>query len=327
MDAFADWVRSEFGLGDGPVEWRVGGRGAVGEIWRLTVGDRAFAVKCPFGAVDLDDVRSEAALLDHLAAQGIEVPTHVTSTHGQLVVDVPAGLGGGSARVSHWIDGTPVGERAAELADEVGTLLALLHRAAPAADGPPTGWHATMVPGDDWADLVGRSVGQPWHDALVAREGEHAAYRELVDRAGPGTGPFVVGHRDLHPDNALVAPDGGLRALDWEDAGAVSPTRELAKVLVQWHVLGDAVDEAAVARTAAAYREAGGPGQLTAVEDFAMVLCNETNFLARQVRLALDRTAPAPRREQAQGEVAESLAGHLPGIAALERVLVAARSH
>lgn len=325
MDDFAEWVRTAFGLGEGRVECRVGGRGAVGEIWRLTVGDREFAVKRPFGAVDLEDVQAEAELLDHLAAHGIEVPTHVASTDGRLVLDVPEALGGGRARVSHWIDGTPVADRTSEVAQEVGTLLAQLHRAAPTADQGPAGWYTTMVPGDDWADLVARSAGETWHEALLAREGDHAAYRELVERAGPGQGPFIVGHRDFHPDNALLALDGSLRALDWEDAGPVSPTRELAKVLVQWHVLGDVVDDGAVARAAAAYRETGGPGALTGIEDFAMVLCSATNFLAKQIRLAIDPTAPNPRREQARGEIAESLAGYLPGIAALERVLIAAR--
>lgn len=324
MDEFADWVRVAFGLGEGPVACRVGGRGAVGEIWRLSVGDREFAVKRPFVAVDLDDVQREAELLNHFAAQGILVPTHVTSCEGSLVVDVPEALGGGRTRVSHWIDGVPLADRTSDIAEAVGTLLAQLHRAAPAAVEPPSNWYTTMVPGEDWAVLVERSAGQPWHEALVAREGEHAAYRELVERAGPGRAPFLVGHRDFHPDNALLASDGSLRALDWEDAGPVSPARELAKVLVQWHVVGDAVDEDGVARSAAAYRAAGGPAVLTTVDVFAMVVCNETNFLAKQLGVALDTSAQPERREQAREEIEDSLSGYLPGIAALERVLAAA---
>lgn len=321
MDEFADWVRVAFGLGEGPVACRAGGRGAVGEILRLSVGDRDFAVKRPFAAVDLDNVRREAALLDHLAAQGIEVPTHVTTPGGQFLVDVPERLGGGSTRVSHWIDGAPLADRTREVAGAVGTLLAQLHRAAPTADEPPSRWYTTMVPSDDWAALVDRSSGQPWHEALVGREGEHAAYRELVERAGPGRGPFIVGHRDFHPDNALLAPDGSLRALDWEDAGPVTPARDLAKVLVQWHVVGDVVDMGAVARTVAGYRAAGGPAVLTAVDDFAMVLCTETNFLAKQIGIALDASAPLGRREQARDEIEESLANCLPTLGALRRVL------
>src|SRR5690606_2163625 len=160
-----------------------------------------------------------------------------------------------------------------------------------------------------------------WHDVLVARQRELTAYADVVDRAGPGTGPFVLGHCDLHPDNALVANDGSLRALDWEDSGPLDPTRELAKALVQWHVLGDDVDVGAVARTVAAYRDGGGPGRLTDLADFAMVMCSETNFLAHQVRLVLDEGTPAERREQAHGEIGDSLRSYLPTVGALERVL------
>ena len=104
----------------------------------------------------------------------------------------------------------------------------------------------------------------------------------------------------------------------------MSPARELAKVLVQWHVVGDAVDEDGVARSAAAYRAAGGPAVLTTVDVFAMVVCNETNFLAKQLGVALDTSAQPERREQAREEIEDSLSGYLPGIAALERVLAAA---
>ncbi|KGN36831.1 aminoglycoside phosphotransferase family protein [Knoellia subterranea] len=321
MVAFAEWVRSEFGLGTGPLTFVVGGRGAVGEVYRLSVGGVEFAVKRPFRGVDVDAIRREALLLDHLAAQGIDVPTHVVASGGRLVVEVPSDLGGGSARVSHWVEGEPVGNGGSAVAEQLGALLAQLHRAGPSTDEVPPNWYTTMVPADEWAALVQRSVGQPWHEALVAREGDHAAYRSVVDRAGPGTGPFVLGHRDFHPDNAVIAPDGSLRALDWECCGPLDPTRELAKTLVQWHVLGEVIDEDAVARTVTAYVEAGGTGVVRAIDDFAMVMCTETNFLASQIRLALADAAPDERRAQARGEIEESLAGYLPSLAALERVL------
>lgn len=324
MDELAEWVRAAFGLGDGPITLDVGGRGADGDVWHLTVGGEEFAVKRPFRRLDPEAVHREAALLDHLAAGGVEVPTLVATADGRLVLEVPGGLGGGTVRVSHWLRGVPAVDRSSEVATQLGTLLAQLHRAAPAAADPPRGWYTAMVPPEEWAGLVRRSTGQPWHPALAAREGDLTAYDELVKRAEPGTGPFVLGHRDLHPDNVLVAPDGSLRALDWEDAGSLDPTRELAKTLVQWHVLGDRVDEPAVARTVAAYRDAEGPGALTDLTDFAMLLCSETNFLAHQVRICLDDGAPAERRQQAHGEVTEALADYLPTTGALERVLAIA---
>ncbi len=326
MDDFAEWVRDTFGLGDGPLVRTVGGRGADGDVWRLRVGDREYAVKRPYRDFDVEAVRREAELLDHLASRGVEVPTHVATSAGRLVAEVPDDLGGGSARVSHWVAGTSVTDRTGEVAEQLGALLAQLHSAAPATAELPRTWHTKMVPLDEWTALIERTAGQPWHERLASRRGDLTAYAELVERAGPGTGPFVLGHCDLHPDNALAAPDGSLRALDWEDSGPLDPARELAKTLLQWHVLGDDVDEVAVAKTAAAYRNAGGPGVLRGQEDFAMVLCSETNFLASQIRLALDTSAPAERREQAHDEIIEALDGYLPSLSALERVLDAARS-
>lgn len=324
MDAFAEWVRSEFGLGTGPLTWRVGGRGADGEVWHLTVARQDFAVKRPFRAVDPAAVRREAELLGHLAAQGIEVPKHVATPDGRLIANVPQELGGGGARVSHWVAGEPVSDQTSGMAEQLGALVAQLHLAGPTTVEPPRDWHSTMPSPQAWAELAQESDGQPWQGPLAARLGDLTAYAEVVRRAGRPEGPFVLGHCDLHPDNAVLGPDGSLRALDWEDCGPLRPAHELAKTLVQWHVLGDDVDEDAVARTARSYRAAGGPGVLTGVEDFAMVLCSETNFVASQIRLALDATAPASRREQARDEILEAVADYLPSVAALKRVLTAA---
>ncbi|KGN31953.1 hypothetical protein N802_19095 [Knoellia sinensis KCTC 19936] len=324
MDQFAEWVRHSFGLGDGPLLRTVGGRGADGDVWHLQVDSREYAVKRPFHPFDVEAVSREAALLDHLAAREVEVPTHVGTTDGRLVAEVPADLGGGRARVSHWIEGDSVGARTSELAEQLGALLAQLHRAAPATERQPRSWYTAMLAPVEWAHLVEQSAGRPWHDALAARLGDLTAYDELVRRAHPATGPFILGHCDLHPDNALVAPDGSLRALDWEDFGPLDPGRELAKTLVQWHVLDNTLDEEAITRTVTAYRAAGGPGVLADLRDFAMVLCSETNFLASQIRLALDDAAQPERREQAQGEITEALGAYLPSLATLDRVLDAA---
>lgn len=335
MDELAQWVRESFGLGDGPARLVPAGRGAVGEVLRLTVGGAEecpegrvrtaasadYAVKRLPGDVDQKALAAEDALLDHLAAQGIEVPTHVRSLDGSLVLRVPENLGGGSARVTHWVEGEPVVGDTGAHAEALGTLLAQLHRAAPPADEPPSRWYTTMLAPSDWDVLRARSIGQPWHDALVARSHDLAQLHELVRDAGDGSAPFVVGRRDLHPDNALVAPDGTLRALDWEDAGPLYPTRELAKVVLQWHVLGETVDDSAVARTLAAYRSAGGPGRVTTLTDFAMAVCTESNFLAHMIRVALDERSES-RGSHARTEIAESLA-ILPSVRTLERVRAA----
>jgi thiamine kinase-like enzyme len=57
----------------------------------------------------------------------------------------------------------------------------------------------------------------------------------------------VTCHCDLHPDNVLVDGTGELVLLDWDDAGPACPDRELAGVLVFWHVdEAGSADDAAV---------------------------------------------------------------------------------
>jgi Ser/Thr protein kinase RdoA (MazF antagonist) len=325
VDELGEWVRAAYRLGDGPLVRTPGGHGAEAVVWRLAVGDEAFALKQPFAAREEVGLAREAALLDHFATAGIEVPTHRLARDGRYAAWLPAALGGGQVRLTHWVEGTAPGSGTGALARPLGTLLAQLHRWAPPTREEPVAWFTTTPTEGDWADLACSAVDRPWGGRLVARLGDLAAYAQIVERAGPGSGPWVVGHRDLHPDNVVVAPDGSLRALDWEDAGPVDPSRELAKVLAQWHTDGDRVDEQAVRATVAAYRQAGGTGIVQGEEDLAMWLCGETNYLARQARLAVDPAIGADRRHRAETDIGLSLTSYLPPPDVLDRLVEVAR--
>lgn len=319
----AEWARAAFGLGEGTPALRPAGRGAEARVYLLEVGPARYALKQPFGTLDEQGVRREAAFLDHFARAGVEVPVHQVDADGRHVVPVPRELGGGVVRLSRWVEGEPVRVPTADVAGPLGVLLGALHVAAPPAGGDPGPWYTTCPDDSTWDDLLRRSAGMPWCDPLEARLPDLAHHGALVRAAGPPSGPLLVGHRDLHPENVLRAPDGALRALDWEDAGPVDPGRELAKVLVQWHVDGGTVDVQAVRTTVAAYRAAGGRGRVDGPGAFAMVLSTEPNFLAAQVERALDASLADDLRQHAVGEVLESL-GYLPTPAALEAVLAAA---
>jgi aminoglycoside phosphotransferase (APT) family kinase protein len=146
--------------------------------------------------------------------------------------------------------------------------------------------------------------------------------RNLAELVTPAdTARLITCHQDLHPDNVLAEPSGDLAVLDWDDAGPACPDRELAGLLMFWHLHDDGTaDDAAIQRTLAAYRAAGGPGQIRDERSFGMYLASRLNFLYDQATVALDPSTAAEHRRYARAELSGTLA-QLPTLSLIRHLI------
>lgn len=291
-------VRRAFGW-TGDVEVSAGPRGARGQVWRLTVGEKVFALKEIFADPPSEAaLRCEVAFTRRAAAAGVLLPASHPDRDGRHLLTAPDGTW---LRLYDWVDLRAVDPLAPRA---LGELLARLHRCAPAAptepDGtPPNPWYHRVPPPEDWPPAG------PFADRLAERL---ATLPELCADVVPADpADLVLCHRDLHPENVLADPEGRLVVVDWDNLGPAVPARELAGVLFDWFCDGPVLDRAAMRAMYDAYVTAGGPGRITGGRDFSMLVASRLNFLLRQLRIAADPGAAPRDRTWAEREIDEAL--------------------
>ncbi|MFD8303617.1 phosphotransferase enzyme family protein [Streptomyces sp. NPDC059690] len=298
-----DHVVEAYGLGSGPWTITPVARGALGRIWRLAGDGRRWAVKEMLFGCDEEQVRREAALRDAGERLGIASPRLFANRDGSHVSTLPAQVGGTCVKVYDWVDGSGADPARPEILTWVGRTLALLHIAGAGASETPHPWYERCPDASDWESLCRkiRGHGLPWSDRLEeladGRAGELARFVTPAGRTG-----LVMSHLDVQPQNVLVTPAGPV-LIDWDNAGPVSPERELASVVYAW----SGANADAARRLVRAYVDAGGPGAIRSVDAFSMVFATSLNYVQVQAEAAVDPEKTAEQRAFGDRQVRRSL--------------------
>lgn len=269
-----------------------GPRGALGQMWRIEIGSRRYALKEIFDEAPTERfIGEELDFVRRARALGIRTPARVPALDGRYLLTTPDGTW---LRCYEWVDLSPI-PRDAALPCRIGTLLARFHQCAVATaaepyDGsPPDPWYDTVPSQHDW-DVVAR-----WNGSSAPRLLDVMSDVDLLGAYVTPTDPAatVLCHRDLHPENVFADADDNLEVVDWDDMGPAEPGRELARVLFDWFCDRTRTDLDAVRATITAYVDAGGTGRVADFSDFSMLLAGRLNFLLAQLQIATD-----PQREQ-----------------------------
>jgi Ser/Thr protein kinase RdoA (MazF antagonist) len=310
------YLRSVFGLDPAaPATLTPADRGALGQIWRLELGSRRYAVKELFDPDPPSTALLAAEVSFTALAASVGVPTPASHPAGDGRYVVPAPDGTGWLRLYDWLDLSAPDPSAPDLPEKLGTLVGRLHRCAPPVDREPDGtapdeWYDVPPAEDSWPPLVAaaHAARAAWAPDLAARL---PLIRELTALATPADrAAMILCHRDLHPGNVRLTDvdgePGHLAVIDWDNLGPADPGSELVRVLLDWFFDHDVLDVEAARETLAAYRATGAPGHISA-ERFGFAIASRLNFLHRQLGIALDDTAPDRQRDWAAQEIDEAL--------------------
>jgi Ser/Thr protein kinase RdoA (MazF antagonist) len=156
------------------------------------------------------------AFLHEVASHGIPTPSPIkTRADGwaYLVENKPV-------IVTPFVDGTNTGSLSDAELFKLGALLARVHQSPVSRDVPPT---LRIGPSDlSWLRQAKDDPFSRW--ALR----QHARTADVVYKGGPCS----LTHGDPFRDNIVVAPDGTLILIDWEDAALDRPVFDLAQAVL-----------------------------------------------------------------------------------------------
>ena len=282
------WAR----LSDAPVA-----RGRVGSIWRLDTERGSWALKqvAASAAVEPTEAVEGAAFQEAARGAGVPTPEVLRTVGGGLL----ARVGDGLVQLQGWVD--LLEPDVALNPVELGRLVARLHMVPFEGRIGFDPWYVEPVTARRWREILVELETRraPFAAALAEEVPELVALEGLL---GATPRKARTCHRDLWADNLRRTATGDLCVFDFDNAGLADPSQELAQVLVEYASL----DPRRAPLIHAAYREAGGPGEVERPSDFAMAIAQLAHIVEEGCRRWLIATTHDDRVDN-EGWVREYL--------------------
>jgi len=305
-------VADAYGLGE-PVDAIFIARGSMGAVNRMDTTrhgvPRSWTVKRAYwNQYTEPDIATQVDFTERCESVGVLAPRSIQRIDGGgfvLTVETPPD-GETQYRVLEWVEGEvvqPEETRAIPLlADWMGRIHTL---GIDPAGQPVDDWFVRVT--YDWDDLATR-LAQRAPDIADLLRARRTEIRELTDFVNTVQEPGAVWcHCDMGTSNLVWGPEGP-RLIDWENSGPFVPHQELGTWL---RGLGPMAKS-----TYRAYRQAGGPAEITSAAHIASSAVIHLNYVGVQAELLLNDDHPE-QHDFARAQVSEAAPG-LPTIESLE---------
>lgn len=288
----AQQIADAFGLGRASSLSEPVARGEIGEVRRLDTEHAAYAVKQafePLTSQEVADLEVRGSFHRSCWQAGVPTPEPIPAVTGGFVAQV----GLDQVLAYSWAD----------LADPdtgldpaaVGELVATLHAVRRPAGGVVHGWFEAPIGRREWKAVLkaSRAAGAPY----AARLDELVPALVEVETTLTPMSAVQMCHLDLWSDNLRRTDTGDLCVIDFENAGAADPSRELAMVLFEF----GRTDVSRLRVLYDAYREAGGPGRVAGRETFAMTVAQLHHIGHRHLTMWIGARDPEARARSRAG--------------------------
>ncbi|AKV01045.1 Homoserine kinase [Labilithrix luteola] len=201
--------------------------GTVNTSYAVNLGDDRYFLRI-YEEQGHDGAEREAALLFHLASNGVPTPAPIATPDGTLVRT----LAGKPAALFPWVDGDMLCQRAVtpEAARITGASLAMVHRVGPPPSAAPN--EGRFGP-KDLVVRCSRIASSSDPEARVLGDSLSEAVSSVAKRRDPLL-PSGLVHGDLFRDNVLWQQSRIAALLDFESAHHGPFAYDLAVTILSW---------------------------------------------------------------------------------------------